>query len=214
MSVNSWPSWGVFLLFTIPVGGGIPAGVLLAKARHLPWPETSALYFVSDVCLAVVFEPLLKLMMLVGRRVAALGRIAAAFRGYIDRTTAMYGSATGPLALIGVAFGVDPMTGRAAAAAAGHGFFSGWALSITGDMLYFWVIMASTLSLGWLLGDGTVTTLIILALMMAVPVALKRWRERKVRCVTMGVRSTEVSHESGTAPRVQEAPDSRRSSPA
>jgi len=32
-----WPggAWGVFLLFLVPVGGGIPAGVLLARARGL-----------------------------------------------------------------------------------------------------------------------------------------------------------------------------------
>jgi hypothetical protein len=37
------------------------------------------------------------------------------------------------------------MTGRAAAKAAGHGFLPGWAIAITGDMIYFVVLMASTL---------------------------------------------------------------------
>jgi len=47
------------------------------------------------------------------------------------------GTGAGPFALVMIAFGVDPMTGRATALAAGHGFVTGWALAIAGDMLYF-----------------------------------------------------------------------------
>ncbi|MDE2237478.1 MAG: hypothetical protein KGK30_06280, partial [Elusimicrobia bacterium] len=93
--------------------------------------------------------------------------------------TALYGESNGPLGLILVAFGVDPMTGRAAAAAAGHGFLSGWTLSITGDMLYFFVIMASTLWLSSILGNGTVATTTILVVMTLVPPLLDRWRRRR-----------------------------------
>ena len=52
----------VFMLFLLPVGGGIPAGVLLARANGLSWPVTAGLYFVSDVVLAVAFEPVLRLL--------------------------------------------------------------------------------------------------------------------------------------------------------
>ena len=34
----------VFMLFLLPVGGGIPAGVLLARANGLSWPVTAGLY--------------------------------------------------------------------------------------------------------------------------------------------------------------------------
>jgi len=49
------------MLFLLPVGSGIPAGVLLARANGLSWPVTAGLYFVSDVALAVAFEPVLRL---------------------------------------------------------------------------------------------------------------------------------------------------------
>lgn len=43
----------------IPIGGGIPAGVLLGKTHHLAVGIVSFLYLVSDVILALVFEPLM-----------------------------------------------------------------------------------------------------------------------------------------------------------
>jgi hypothetical protein len=123
----------VLTLFIIPIGGGIPAGVLLARAHGLTFAVTSGLYLFSDVLLALAFEP-----------------------------------------LILVAFGVDPMTGRAAAAAAGHGFVSGWAIAIAGDMLYFWVVMAATLKLSAYLGDPYRAMWIILAAMFLLPVLIRR----------------------------------------
>ena len=41
----------VLELFLLPVGGGIPAGVLLAQSKGLAWPITTGLYLVSDVVL-------------------------------------------------------------------------------------------------------------------------------------------------------------------
>ena len=176
---GSWPgAWGVLGLFCIPIGGGIPAGVLLGKARGIPWPALEALYFVSDVLLACTFEPVLRLFVLLGRRSPVVKRVADAVRVVVRTSAAKYGSAAGPLALIGIAFGVDPMTGRAAAHAAGHGFVAGWAIAIAGDMLYFTVIMVSTLWLGSIIGDGTIVTVIILALMFAVPAAIRKLRAR------------------------------------
>jgi hypothetical protein len=43
----------VLLLFLLPVGGGIPAGVLMARSQGLAWPVTAGLYLVSDVLLAL-----------------------------------------------------------------------------------------------------------------------------------------------------------------
>ena len=171
-------AWSVFLLFLIPVGGGIPAGVLLAHRRGIGWPAMSALYFISDVALACAFEPLLRLMIAAGRKAALIGRMTDALRHALRRTAALYGNAGGPLTLIMIAFGVDPMTGRAAAAAAGHGFVAGWALAIAGDMIFFALIMVSTLWLDSMLGDGTWTMVIILALMTLVPWLIRRRRER------------------------------------
>jgi hypothetical protein len=87
----------------------------------------------------------------------------------------------GPIALILIAFGVDPMTGRTAALAAGHGFVAGWAFAIAGDMLYYGVIAMATLSLGSTIGDPETTVMVVLALMMLVPALIRRIRARFFR---------------------------------
>ena len=56
----------VLMLFLIPIGGGIPAGVILARDHDLAWPTTGMLYFVSDVILAFAFEPVLRLNAVIG----------------------------------------------------------------------------------------------------------------------------------------------------
>jgi uncharacterized membrane protein len=168
--------WDVFLLFTIPVGGGIPGGVLLAQSRGLAWPVMMVLYFISDVVLAFVFEPLMLLIIRVFSHVAWLQNVASAVRKTLEKSAAQYGHPTGPLALILVAFGVDPMTGRAAAKAAGHGFVTGWLIAITGDMMYFAVLMASTLWFRDVLGDGTWAMFAVFVLMVAIPALIRRVR--------------------------------------
>jgi hypothetical protein len=174
-----WPGlWDVFLLFLIPVGGGIPAGVILAQKQGLPWILTAFLYFVSDVVLACLFEPFLNFVIRSSRRSARSAKFASAMKKAFKKTTPYYGNKLSPLALIGVSFGVDPMTGRTVARAAGHGFLTGWTLAIAGDMLYFAMIMASTLWLNNILGDGTWTTIIITVLMLFGPVMVKKIRDR------------------------------------
>ncbi|TPW21554.1 MAG: hypothetical protein FD126_574 [Elusimicrobia bacterium] len=167
---------GVLSLFLIPVGGGIPAGVLLAQKLGLRWPVTAALYFVSDVLLAFAFEPVLLGLAAVGRRVPSFARLAAAFRESMDRTSAHYGKGAGPFALVMIAFGVDPMTGRGAAAAAGHGFVAGWAIAIAGDMMYFGVVMAATLKLSDVLGSPDRAVAAVLAAMFLLPMLARRFR--------------------------------------
>ncbi|HZR81459.1 MAG TPA: hypothetical protein VFD92_10225 [Candidatus Binatia bacterium] len=173
-----WPAgaWGVLLLFLVPIGGGIPSGVLMAADRGIPWPAMLALYFVSDVILACVFEPFLRLLIAAGRAIPLLGRFAAFIRRMVQRTAAQYGNAAGPLPLVLVSFGVDPMTGRAAAAAAGHGFVPGWAIAITGDMFYFALLMVSTLWLNHVLGDERLTVGVMLFVMLVLPSFLRRAR--------------------------------------
>ena len=48
---HGWPAGmlGAFLLFCVPIGGGIPAGVLMARAANVSPPVMMALYFVSDL---------------------------------------------------------------------------------------------------------------------------------------------------------------------
>jgi hypothetical protein len=167
----------VLLLFLLPVGGGIPAGVLLAQAKGFGWPLAAGLYFASDVLLALAFEPILRLLMAFGGRVPFLVRLGAALKVAMARSAAPFGgTGAGPIALILVAFGVDPMTGRATALAAGHGFLSGWALAIAGDMLYYAVIAVTTLRLNTYIRNPNLTVMVVMGAMILLPMAVRRLR--------------------------------------
>ncbi len=171
----------VLMLFLLPVGGGIPAGVLLARTKGLAWPMTAGLYFVSDAILALAFEPVLRLLVVWGRKVPSLARLSTAMKGALARSAAHFGgTGAGPVTLILVAFGADPMTGRAAALAAGHGFAAGWAFAIAGDMLYYAVIALATLRLNAYFQDPKVTTLVVLGAMIALPILVHRFRPQRM----------------------------------
>lgn len=167
----------VLELFLLPVGGGIPAGVLLAQSKGLAWPITTGLYLVSDVLLAIAFEPILRLLAVLAGKISFLARFRAVLKVLTARSVAyVSGTGTGPLALVMIAFGVDPMTGRATALAAGHGFLAGWAFAIAGDMLYFAVIALTTLHLNSYVRDPNVTMLIVLGAMVTVPMLVRYLR--------------------------------------
>jgi hypothetical protein len=170
--------WDVLLIFLIPFGGGIPAGVILAQSRGLPWPMMALLYFISDVILACVFEPILLLFIKYGKKFQFLARVSQVMKLTIQKTIEHYGNSSGVFALIMIAFGVDPMTGRAVAVAAGHGFLAGWMIAIAGDMIYFTLLMVSTLWLKSVIGDGTWTMLIIFGLMMIIPNLFRKFQNR------------------------------------
>lgn len=167
----------VLKLFLIPVGGGIPAGVLLAQAKGLAWPITTGLYLISDIVLAVAFEPILRLLAVTAGKIRFLARCSAALKTALARSVVPFsGSGAGPVSLVMIAFGVDPMTGRATALAAGHGFLTGWAIAIIGDMLYFAVIALTTLRLNSYFRDPNTTMLIVLGVMFALPMVVRRVR--------------------------------------
>jgi len=166
--------WDVLLVYLIPFGGGIPAGCLLAQSRGIEWPMMTLLYFISDIILAFTFEPLMLLFIHLGKRNELLSRIGAIMKMTVQKTIEHYGHSSGIFALIMFAFGVDPMTGRAAAVAAGHGFVVGWMIAIAGDMMYFALLMVSTLWVNSVVGNEKVTFFIILALMIFIPQIFKK----------------------------------------
>ncbi len=167
----------VLKLFLLPVGGGIPAGVLLARTNGLAWPVTAGLYLLSDLVLILAFEPILRLLAALVGRVPLLCRFSAALKAAMARSSLPFsGAGAGPLALVMVAFGADPMTGRAAALAAGHGFLAGWAFAIAGDLLYFAVIALATLRLNAYFRDPETTMLVVLGAMFALPFLVRRFR--------------------------------------
>ena len=169
-------AWEVLTLFLIPIGGGIPAGVLLARNRGFNWPVMVGLYLISDVLLALAFEPFMILLRALAVRSPFLTRVREAFRQSTAKTIARLGGRPGPLALVMVSFGIDPMTGRAAALALGHGFITGWLIAIAGDLIYFLILMASTLWLSGILGDGTWAAVIVMGLMFVIPILWRRGR--------------------------------------
>ncbi len=167
----------VLLLFLIPVGGGIPAGVLLARDKGLAWPVTAGLYLFSDILLALAFEPVLRLLAWTAAKVPFLARLSARMKAAMAKSAERFtGTGAGPISLVMISFGVDPMTGRASAMAAGHGFLMGWVFAISGDMLYYAVIAVSTLHLNKYIRDPDTTMWIILAAMMIVPLIIRAFR--------------------------------------
>ena len=84
--------------------------------------------------------------------------------------------ARGPLGLILVSFTTSPTMGRAATEAAGHGFLTGWALAIAGDMLYFALLMASTLWISGVFGDERLTIGTVLVVSWVLPMVIRRVR--------------------------------------
>jgi hypothetical protein len=167
----------VLLLFLLPIGGGIPAGVLLARAQGLAWPATAGLYLVSDVLLALAFEPILRLLVVLAGKVPFLARLGAALKAAMASTAAQVsGTGAGPFTLVMIAFGVDPMTGRASALAAGHGFLAGWAIAIAGDMLYYAVIALVTLRLNAYFRNPEATVMAVLGAMIVLPLLVRRLR--------------------------------------
>jgi uncharacterized membrane protein len=172
----------VFLLFVIPIGGGIPAGVVLAKNRGLHWGIMLILYFFSDVVLACVFEPIMLMFVRASEKIEFLSKVRKALVQTTTQTVSKFGLKPRPFSIVVITFGTDPMTGRVVSKAAGHGFFVGWLLTIIGDMFYFSVLMVSTLWLSDILGDGTWTVIIIMVLMMVVLSLVRRvrkwWAER------------------------------------
>lgn len=167
----------VLLVFLIPFGGGIPAGVLLAQAKGLPWEVTAGLYAVSDLVLALVFEAVLIGFAAVAERRPPVARYGAAVKLAMARNVAMMGgTGAGPLRVVLIAFGVEPMTGRTAALLAGYGPLPGWTLAILGDMGYYALIALSTLGLNAWLKHPKLTAWIILGAMFLWPMLTRRIR--------------------------------------
>ncbi|WLT33517.1 hypothetical protein [Geothrix sp. PMB-07] len=169
----------VLMLFLLPFGGGIPGGVLLAQAKGLPWPITAGLYLLSDVILALILEPILWLLVRLGARIPALAQGMIVMQAAMARSLALFkGTGAGPITFIFVAFGLDPMSGRAVALAAGHGFVAGWAFAIAGDMLYYGAVTLTTLKLNTLIKDPSTTISIVLLAMFAIPMVIGILRAR------------------------------------
>ncbi len=174
MNTNYSQLGEVLMLFLVPIGGGIPAGVVLAAKYKIAWYIMAVLYFISDLVLACVFEPLMLWFIHASKKSNKMRLFLENYKATLAKTGVNIAPSLGPMALIGISFGVDPMTGRAVAKAAGHGFITGWAIAICGDMFFFLVIMSSTLWLSHILGDGTMAVMIVMLMMVFGPMVFRR----------------------------------------
>jgi hypothetical protein len=182
MPLNFWRHSGeVLAAFCIPFGGGIPAGVILAEKTKLGIGVTLILYFISDIMLACFFEPLMLFFIRRTKDSEFTKRFIAQYKLTLERLGFHAGLSPSWYSLIVLSFGVDPMTGRVVAHAAGYGFFLGWAFAICGDMIFFALIMASTLWLNNVLGDGTIAALVAMAAMFAIPPLIRKLKSRLSR---------------------------------
>ncbi len=175
---NGWPigALGAFLLFLLPIGSGIPGGVLMAHASGIPPVVTTLLYFLSDIVLAFTAEPLIVGGRWLGRHVRGFARLGSLLERVIGGAGLKDRGVRGPVGLIGLAFIVSPTTARVAAAAAGHGMIPGWALAIAGDMSYFLLLLVMTLVLSSVVDDARLTIGIVFGVMFLLPLL---WRRKK-----------------------------------
>jgi hypothetical protein len=178
---------GAFLLFLLPIGGGMPVGVLVARDGGVAAGMTVLLYLLSDVIGALVAEPLLIGARRLGSRSERLRSLGTQFAQLTGQAGLRDEGARGPLGLVLLSFAISPTAGRAASAAAGHGFLTGWALAITGDLIYFTMVMGSTLWLSDQLGDSRTAVAVVLVLGWLMPVLLRKWRSSQLVRAEVGV---------------------------
>lgn len=163
----------------IPIGGGIPAGVLLAQKKGLLWAVTAVLYLISDLVLACLFEPVMKLLFRLTRKSKRLSHIGQVYKQTIMKKFEKVGVHPTPWNLILLSFGSDPMTGRTVAHSFGHGFITGWMIAIAGDMIFFSILMVSTIWLQDVIGDSNIVILIVLLCMFLGPYLYGKIKDRR-----------------------------------
>jgi hypothetical protein len=139
----------VLALFFAPVGPGVPAGVLLARHVPLTPAATLGLYALSDVIAAIVCHPLFILFRRHGRRVQPirwLGQhiLSLAMIGVRAPGEAEVAPALSRIATVG--FGVDVYIAGVLATGLPVPRFRGWAAAITGDLLWFGVLLGTSLA--------------------------------------------------------------------
>jgi hypothetical protein len=153
--------------------------VIMGRDAGLSPLVMAGMYFVSDIFMAVTHEPFFWLMGWLANMVPLIGKIRDFFRKASNSAGLQDDGARGPLGLILFSFTVDPISGRGAAAAAGHGFFTGWTFAILGDMIYFAVLMAATLWLSGLFGDDRTTVGVVLLSVWGLSMLIRRRQRRR-----------------------------------
>ncbi len=168
----------VFALFFAPVGPGIPAGVLLARHVPLHPAVTFGLYAVSDLLGALVCAPLFTVLRRHGRKVKAIHWLGRRFL-----TAAMLGVPQGRagerpvdtlLRVATVGFGVDVYSGGLVATGLPIPRLVGWASAIAGDLVWFALLLATSIATASVIDDDRVIGLVVIVAMLVLPRLARR----------------------------------------
>jgi hypothetical protein len=172
------PTMLVLALFFAPVGPGIPAGVLLA--RHVPLPPllTFGLYTMSDVLAALVCHPIFVLLRRHGRHVKPirwLGRkmMALAMTGVRVPKSGAVGPTLLRIATVG--FGVDVYSAGALATGLTVPRVPGWASAITGDLVWFALLLVTSIAAASVADDDRFIALVMIVAMIVIPRLARRF---------------------------------------
>ena len=168
----------VFALFFAPVGPGVPAGVLLA--RHVPLTATATfgLYALSDVIAAIVCHPLFVLLRRHGRTVRPirwLGRRLLSLAMLGVRTPESGATAPALARIATVGFGADVYTAGVLATGLPVPRLSGWTSAIAGDLLWFALLLGTSLAAAGIADDDRFIALVMVVAMIAIPRLARRF---------------------------------------
>jgi len=176
------PTGLVFALFWMPVGPGIPAGVLLAQHLRVAPVVTFGLYALSDLLAMIILHPLYSLLRAQGRRNATVRKIGqrvlrVAMIG-TRRPTAeevragRLGPALFRIATVG--FGVDIYTAGALATGLPIPRLPGWAAALAGDLVWFALLLGSSVAAAQVFDERGVMVVVL------VVTVLGPWLARRI----------------------------------
>lgn len=177
------PTMLVFALFWSPIGPGIPAGVLLARHVPLHPAVTFLLYTASDVLGAAVSHPLFSLLRRAARHVPALRWLGERMLRFamlgtrISRPQAVVPGAAMAPALFRVAtvgFGVDVYTAGMLVNGLGVPRILGWASAIAGDLVWFALLLGTSLAVAAVADDDRIIGGVVLVAMLVIPPIARR----------------------------------------
>ncbi len=166
----------VLALFFAPVGPGVPAGVLLARHVPLNPAVTFGLYTLSDVLAAIVCHPLFALLRRYGRNVRPvrwLGRrvLSLAMIGVRAPEAGGIAPALSRIATVG---GVDVYTAGMVATALPVPRVPGWASAIAGDLLWFALLLGTSLVAASIANDDRFIVIVMIVAMIVIPRLARR----------------------------------------
>ena len=172
----------VFALFWAPVGPGIPAGVLLAQHLRIAPLVTFGLYALSDTLAILILNPVYSWFRTRGRQIPAVRKFGSNMLRFammgVRRPTAedVRNGKLAPtlLRIATVGFGVDIYTAGALATGLPIPRIPGWAASMAGDLLWFAMLLASSIAAAKIFDDQRIVALVVIAVTIFGPRILRR----------------------------------------